>query len=556
MVRVPLHGRRVRGWVVAAGGEPPPGVTLKPIAGVRGAGPPAEVVDLARWGAWRWAGRPAHLLRTASPDRVVARQSATAQRAVQRVPVTGTAGTAPDGSVFAGGGAVVRMAPASDPFELVLEAARCGDALVLVPSPARARRLAARLAEAGIERVAVLPDQWASAGTGVAIGTRTAAWAPLPRPGAVLVLDEHDERLQQEQAPTWHGRDVAIERARRSGAPCVLVSPCPSLEALAWAERVGARVRVPPRADERAGWAVVDVVDRRRDDPRAGLWSDRLVQLLRDLDRGRVVCVLNRTGRSRLLACAACGELVRCERPGCGGALVQPVRGVLRCQRCGTERPVVCSACGATRLRNLRLGVSRAREELAALVREPVGEVTAARGKGDRGPPQERILVGTEAVLHRIGARGIGVVAFLDLDQELLAPRYRAAEQALALVAQGARLLGGRDGGGRLLLQTRLPRHPVVQAALQADPSLVADDERARRAASGFPPFRALAAVSGAAADEYVTGLRVHPGLEVLGPDDGRYLVRADDHGVLCDGLAAVARPAGRLRVEVDPQRV
>ena len=88
--------------------------------------------------------------------------------------------------------------------------------------------------------------------------------------------------------------------------------------------------------------------------------------------------------------------------------------------------------------------------------------------------------VGTEAVLHQLDAAD--VVAFLDLDQELLAPRYRAAEEALGLLVRGARLVGGRAGGGRLLLQTRLPDHEVVQAALLADPVRVAAVEAARRA--------------------------------------------------------------------------
>ena len=92
------------------------------------------------------------------------------------------------------------------------------------------------------------------------VGTRAAAWAPVGGLAAVVVVDEHDEAHQQEQAPTWHARDVALERAHRAGVPCVLTSPCPSLEALAESP-----VLVPSRAEERAGWPVVDVVDMRRD---------------------------------------------------------------------------------------------------------------------------------------------------------------------------------------------------------------------------------------------------------------------------------------------------
>jgi primosomal protein N' (replication factor Y) len=96
----------------------------------------------------------------------------------------------------------------------------------------------------------------------------------------------------------------------------------------------------------------------------------------------------------------------------------------------------------------------------------------------------------------------------------------------------------------------------VVAAALHADPSRVAEAEAPRRAALGFPPAAALAAVSGAAAEAFVAGLRGTLGLEVLGPADGRWLVRAPDVPALCDALAATPRPAGRLRVAVDPLRL
>ncbi|MCB1040379.1 MAG: hypothetical protein KDA94_12765, partial [Acidimicrobiales bacterium] len=94
-------------------------------------------------------------------------------------------------------------------------------------------------------------------------------------------LDEHDEAYQQEQSPTWHARDVAAERARRAGAPCTLVSPCPTLEALAWGELV-----VDDRGRERAAWSRVEVVDQRELDPSLGpLFSPRLVDLLRSDQR-------------------------------------------------------------------------------------------------------------------------------------------------------------------------------------------------------------------------------------------------------------------------------
>jgi primosomal protein N' (replication factor Y) len=121
----------------------------------------------------------------------------------------------------------------------------------------------------------------------------------------------------------------------------------------------------------------------------------------------------------------------------------------------------------------VRIGVSRAREELEALAGEPVGEVTSDVDD----VPSTRVLVGTEAVLRRVDRAD--TVAFIEIDQELLAPRYRAAEQAMALLARAGRIVGGR--AGRLLLQTRVPRHDVIDAVLHADPGRLVEAELARR---------------------------------------------------------------------------
>src|SRR5207342_2268934 len=134
---------------------------------------------------------------------------------------------------LAGGGGVVRQPPSADPIPVVLAAASVGPTLVVTPSVDQARLLGARLRRSGLS-VAVVPRDWpaAAGGVDVVVGARAAAWAPMPVMGAVVVLDEHDEALQEERAPTWHARDVAVERARRGGVPCLLVSPVPSLAAL------------------------------------------------------------------------------------------------------------------------------------------------------------------------------------------------------------------------------------------------------------------------------------------------------------------------------------
>ena len=141
------------------------------------------------------------------------------------------------------------------------------------------------------------------------------------------------------------------------------------------ARRQQTRVHVASVSAERSGWAALEVVDCRREDPRTGLYSASLVAVLRS--DYRVVCVLNRKGRAQLSACDACGELATCEQ--CGAAVAVVGEGMV-CRRCGTSRPLVCASCGSSVLRLLRVGVSRAREQLEALAGRPVGEVSAGYG--------------------------------------------------------------------------------------------------------------------------------------------------------------------------------
>jgi primosomal protein N' (replication factor Y) len=164
------------------------------------------------------------------------------------------------------------------------------------------------------------------------------------------------------------------------------------------------------------------------------------------------------------------------------------------------------------------------------------------------------VFIGTEAVLHRVPRAD--VVVFLDFDQELLAPRYRAAEEALTLLIRAARVVGPRSGGGRVLVHTRLPQHETVQAALHGDPDRLVARERTRRELLRYPPFAAVAVVSGAAAPSFVTSFGRPDAVDVLGPTDGEWLLRAATHQPLLDALAATPRPSGRLRIAVDPLRL
>jgi primosomal protein N' (replication factor Y) len=561
------------------------------------AGPPEEVVVLTQWAAWRFAGPRLPVLRAASPAAIVPpgagsdppsnlRSSGTGGVPEERRSRSSAAELAADATERAV--ATVRWPPAGETGELVAALlAESGSTLVVVPD-GRLGRLAATLRATGATVVPWLTEgrprdrarAWERARRGgcVILGGRSAVLAPVPDLAAIVVVDDGSEALKEERSPTWHARDLAAERARRRGARLTLVSPAPPLDALGL-------ILVPSRSEERAGWPITEVIDRRREPPGLGLFSPRAVAALRaavvDLRSSgttgvpeerrmagpgvRAVCVFNRKGRARLLACAACGDIARCER--CEAAVAEADSGaegipLLACAPCGATRPRVCVRCGSTKLKVLRSGVSRVREDLAALLPGvSVAMVDAATGE----LPADPVLIGTEAVLHRVEPHPHGstaVVVFLDFDAELLAPRFRAGEQALWLLVRAARLVGPRAAGGRLLVQTRLPRHEVIEAAVRADPGLLAETERPRRKLLDLPPYAALARLTGdasalAAASEALRACGA--GIGVSGGADGAVLVRAANAERMADALAAalaVGRPVGRLRAEVDPLRV
>lgn len=448
-------------------------------------------------------------------------------------------------SAFADGLTVVRAMPADDSLALALAAASHGAALILVPTISQRHDLALALRSKGVD-VAEYDEQWErSAGGGVTtVGTRTAAFAPMPAVDAVLVIDEHAATFKEERTPAWNARDVVIERARRAGVPCVLTSPSPSLEALTKADRQ----LVPERSVERNAWPLVTAVDMREQD-QPGVLTEAIVDPIRG--PGPIACIVNRKGRARMLACARCRSLAVCEE--CGGALREDDDGRLTCARDGTTRPMVCAECNGTHMKQLRLGVSRLAEDLAVLAKRDVMEVTAETPQ--RHLRGDQLFVGTEALLYRLeDARAI---IFLDFDQELAVPRVRAAEDAFALLALAARRLGPKADGGRLIIQTRRPEDVVVQAALAGDPGRVARAQRDVRQVFHQPPYGAWALVSGAGAEEYAAAAQHVIDTEAnavrLNRLGDRFRLTADDHETLIELINSIERPADRLRIEIDP---
>jgi primosomal protein N' (replication factor Y) len=433
-------------------------------------------------------------------------------------------------------------------------AAMHGPSLVIVPTVLRARLFASSLKRHGFS-VAVLPDEWDSAagGVDVVIGSRTAVFARIPHLRSVVVIDEHDDSLREERTPTWHARDIAIERAQQLNISCVLVSALPSVAAKAWA---GDRVLKSDNHETDSEWPTIALIDRTLDERWSNsLLSSEFIAELRDHSR-RIVAVLNTKGRARLLACASCKSLARCAQ--CDAAVEIGSTGQFSCPRCSTSRPQVCVKCSSAKFLTLKPGVSKLREEIAQAAGRKLADVVEVTGAGDDAMAIDQtkmLFVGTEAALHRL--HEADTVVFLDIDQELSAPRYRASEIVGSLLVHAARLVGRSERGGKVMVQTHSVDSPVLQAmaTLRIDQYLQSVSEM--RSFMKLPPFGALAQLSGTNIDDAIHELQKNVFVNVSAASDGSYLVKASDWQVLADALSEIEPAKGvRLKVQVDPARV
>ena len=479
---------------------------------------------------------------------------------------------------------------------IALARARGLGALVLVPEIALTPQLAGRFRARFGDDVAVLhsglsererQSEWMRVhrgDAGIVVGARSAVWAPVSRLGIVVVDEEHEPSYKQEDRLRYHARDLALVRAQKAGALCVLGSATPSLETLRRAQEGKLpTLLLPERVDSRALPALT-VVKRAE----ALLTPELLAALRETLERReQAILFLNKRGHTRTLLCMSCGSAVGC--PNCSVALVLHRHGSekLRCHLCAHEEPVrsVCSACGGKKLVPLGGGTEKVEEELAALLpgaRLQRLDRDSASGPGQAAAVLARfarreidVLIGTQMVAKGHDFPGVTLVGVLDADGPLHLPDPRAAERCVQLLTQVAGRAGRGSAPGRVILQAFKP------GAVSLDYAAFAAEELTKRAALKFPPFARLLAlrlqgnveqsVRGAAERLAVAARRYIAGgiqAEVLGPAPApiarlrgkfRYhlLLRADGHGPLHRlGRAlqdAHAAPGVELALDVDP---
>ncbi len=548
IVRVELQGRRVDAWVIDEVVRPGL-IKFKDVISLLSEGPSEEVVQLSQWAAQRFCGPVRAVLSSASPSlrikKLGTRHSGAARKSGQR----GVVAEAEELFDNQRGGVLVWPAPR--PLRPVLESGISrGRTLVVTPSVGFARTIAQALRREGLS-VALMPDDWqrAAEGVDVVVGARSAVWASIPELKSIIVLDEHDERLQDERSPTWHSRDVAIERARALGIPCLLVSPLPTVSATHWAGSQAVRFVEPASGD----WPSIEVVDPYSDlgddeKPQFGLLSSRLIEVLRDKSK-TVVCILNTKGRSRLLSCKACKAIIRCEK--CDAAVIQNEEGILECNRCGAHRPATCQSCSSNALALLRKGVAKMRDEIEKAALRQVVELSAETTVAANAA--SLVYIGTEAALHRVSSAD--VVVFLDFDNELFAPTYRAGEQAWTLLIHATRLLKG-SSKALIVLQSQDASNTQYTDFVLPDPRLLIEREQKKRKVMQLPPYAAMARVVFAdptfnPADWAHCKLAFSSSVKTA-----EFLVRAENDEALSQGIAQLRDELStRFRCYVDPMR-
>jgi primosomal protein N' (replication factor Y) (superfamily II helicase) len=441
-------------------------------------------------------------------------------------------------------------------------------AIVLVPEIALTPQTVNRFRAIFGDQVAVLHsalsdgeryDAWLALRSGkkrIAVGARSAVFAPIPELGAIIVDEEHETSYKQGEAPRYHAREVAIVRAKAHGAVVVLGSATPSLES--WANAKSGKFRLLALPERVGGGRLptVRVVDMRvrkgeAPSPHATtaealtrlVLSEQLEDALRDRVKRseQAILLLNRRGYSAFVQCAQCGEVETC--PNCSISLTYhraPERLVCHyCQHAETPRSR-CKRCGGSVLRQRGLGtqqVERILAERLPSLRIARMDVDTTSRKWSHAEILDRVergevdvLLGTQMIAKGLDFPNVTLVGVVDADVGINLPDFRASERCFQLLSQVAGRAGRGPKGGDVFIQTREPTHHAVRCAVEHDYEAFVGQELAGRNDPPYPPTLRLINVvfSGAreeetmrlamsAADELRSGAAT-AGVTLIGP--------------------------------------
>ncbi|CUU22352.1 Primosomal protein N' [Duffyella gerundensis] len=396
-------------------------------------------------------------------------------------------------------------------LENVLESGR--QALVLVPEIGLTPQTIARFRErfavpidvlhSGLnegERLAV----WLRARQGetaIVIGTRSALFTPLARPGVIIIDEEHDSSYKQQEGWRYHARDLAVFRAREENIPIIMGSATPALETLHNAQSGKYRMLMLNKRAGNASTALQQLIDLKGVKVVGGLSPALIAKMRQHLNaNNQVLLFLNRRGFSPALMCHDCGWIAECQRCDHYYTLHQQHRQ-LRCHHCDSQRPLPwqCPQCGSTHLVPVGLGTEQLEQNLSQLFPDvPLSRIdrdtTSRKGAleqhlADVHRGGARILIGTQMLAKGHHFPDVTLVSLLDVDGALFSADFRSAERFAQLYTQVAGRAGRAGKQGEVLLQTHHPDHPLLQTLLQHGYGSWAQQTLLERKAVFLPPF-------------------------------------------------------------------
>lgn len=413
-------------------------------------------------------------------------------------------------------------------------------AIVLVPEIALTPQTVDRFRAVFGDQIAVLHsalgdgeryDAWLALRNGtkrIAVGARSAVFAPLDNLGAIVVDEEHEATYKQGESPRYHAREVAIVRAREAGALCVLGSATPSLES--WENARHGKYTLLSLPDRVGGGALpkVEVVDLRvssrnsKTSPaeralRAVISEPLELALKERVAKGeQSILLLNRRGYSSYVQCSSCEWVAVC--PDCSISLTyhrSPER--LVCHYCQRQEPPhdVCPQCDAMTLRQRGLGTQQVERMLAEqlpsarITRMDVDTTSAKWAHADIldkvGRGEIDILLGTQMIAKGLDFPNVTLVGVIDADVGINLPDFRASERTFQLVAQVAGRAGRGPKGGYVIIQTRAPSHHAIRCAVTHDYEAFIAEELPSRVSPAYPPTVRLANIVFSGTQELAT---------------------------------------------------
>jgi primosomal protein N' (replication factor Y) len=396
------------------------------------------------------------------------------------------------------------------------------EALVLVPeislTPQTVARFRGRFGEVAVLHShlgdAERGSHWRRVASGqvkVVVGARSAVFAPCRHLGLIVIDEEHEHTFKQDTTPRYHGRDVAVMRARLENVPILLGSATPSLESWHNAQKGQyTLLSLPQRVLDRL-LPPVGLIDLRHQEPRRGrpsAISEPLVHAMQTALRegGQVMLLLNRRGFATHVHCPTCGHVETCRF--CDLALTyHKQRDVMLCHYCGYEQEPQqnCPQCGQAAVRYHGLGTEKLETEIQERFPDHVvrrmdsdtmkrpGSHARTLGAFRRG--EIHILLGTQMIAKGLDFPNVTLVGVINADMALHVPDFRSAERTFQLLSQVAGRAGRGPKGGRVLVQTFTPDHPCIAFAATHDYTGFVASELNHRQAHQYPPYQRLARV-------------------------------------------------------------